>query len=282
MEITAAIIKQLREATHAGIMDCKKALIQSNGDFAAAEKILKEMGLAAVAKRVDRSTNEGRITIVTEGSKTCMVEITCETDFVAKNATFAKLGVDVAKKILSEGYTEVNDVLVDMVNGLIATINENMKLKKFVVVDTAANEYVSTYVHGDGAIGVITKFKAEDSAIFASEAFKDFAFKTALHVCAQNPTFMDAKVVPADFEKEQVEIFTKQVESIDKPEKVKAGIVQGKLKKLYSEICLYQQVFDFDNPDGLTTEALYAKFNKENNCKVTIDSYIRYRKGSND
>lgn len=282
MEITAALIKQLRESTHAGVMDCKKALIKSNGDFAGAEKLLKEMGLAAVAKRVDRSTNEGRITILQKGNKIAMVEITCETDFVAKNNEFINLGKAVAEKIIDEGYTEIEQPLVELVNGLIATINENMKIKRFVLIDCKENHYIATYIHGEGTIGVLVDFSAKDPAIFANEKFKDFAFKCALQVCAQNPTFLDSKVVPQAFADEQLEIFRKQVEALDKPEKVKEGIVRGKLVKLYGEICLNQQVFDFDNPDNLTVEKLFANFNKENNCQIAIDSYVRYRAGSNE
>lgn len=282
MEITAAMIKELRESTHAGVMDCKKALIKSNGDFAGAEKILKEMGLAAVSKRVDRSTNEGRVTVVQKGSKVAMVEITCETDFVAKNAEFINLGNKVARSILDNGYTEIDPSLTEMVNGLIATINENMKIKKFTVVECGANEHPAIYIHGEGKIGVIVKFKSDNPAVFDDEAFKDFSFKCAMHVCAEDPMFLDAKLVPQDYVNEQLDIFKKQVESIDKPEKVKEGIVRGKLNKLLGEICLNQQVFDFDNPNGLTVEKLLDDFNKAHGCKLVIESYVRYRAGAND
>ncbi|MDY4888676.1 MAG: translation elongation factor Ts [Sphaerochaetaceae bacterium] len=282
MEITLSMIKQLRESTHAGIMDCKKALIQSNGDFAAAEKVLKEMGLAAVAKRVDRSTNEGRVTILQKGNKYAMIDITCETDFVAKNNEFINLGEKIAERILDEGYTEIDPSLNEMVNGLIATINENMKLKRFAVTECSPTQYVSTYIHGEGKIGVLVKFNADKAEIFEDEAFKDFAFKCALQVCAQDPVYLDGKDVPKEYCDEQLDIFRKQVESLDKPENVKEGIVKGKLAKFLTEICLNQQVFDFDNPDGLSVEKLFAKFNKEHGCKVSIDSYIRYRAGGND
>lgn len=282
MEITAAMIKELRESTHAGVMDCKKALIKSNGDFAGAEKILKEMGLAAVAKRVDRSTNEGRVTILKKGNKCAIVDITCETDFVAKNAEFIALGNKVAQSIIDNGYTEIVPELVDLVNGLIATINENMKIKRFTVIETAANEYVATYIHGEGKIGVAVKFTADKPEVFADEAFKNFAFQCAMQVCAQDPMFLDAKSVPQDYCDEQLSIFRKQVESIDKPEKVKEGIVRGKLNKLFGEICLNQQAFVFDNPDNLSTEQLLAKIAKAAGAKVTIDSFVRYRAGAND
>ncbi|MDD2232073.1 MAG: translation elongation factor Ts [Sphaerochaetaceae bacterium] len=282
MEITLAMIKELRESTHAGVMDCKKALLQSNGDFAAAEKVLKEMGLAAVAKRVDRSTNEGRVTILQKDNKFVMVDITCETDFVAKNNEFINLGKNVAEKILSEGYTQIEQPLVEMVNGLIATINENMKVKRFALMECGPNQYVATYIHGEGKIGVLIRFNADDPKILSDEAFKDFAFKCALQVCAQDPMYLDGKDVPKDYCDEQLGIFRKQVESLDKPENVKEGIVRGKLSKHLGEICLNQQVFDFDNPDGLTVEKLFAKFNKDHGCKTSIESFVRYRAGGND
>lgn len=279
MEVTLAMIKELREATHAGVMDCKRALTKSGGDLKAAEKFLKEMGLAAVAKRVDRSTNEGRVTVLGKGNRYAIVDVTCETDFVAKNAEFAKLGESLAAKILDEGLTETTPALEEMVNGLIATINENMRIKRFATMEKGPCQHIATYVHGEGKIGVIVRFQASSEEIFADEAFKDFAFKCALQVCAQDPMFLDMASVPEDYKNEQLGIFRKQVETMDKPEKVKEGIVRGKLNKHLGEICLNQQVFDFDNPDNLTVEKLFAKFNKEHGSDARIESYIRYRAG---
>ena len=284
MTITMDMIKQLREITHAGIMDCKKALQESEGDFDKAEEYLKKVGLAAVEKRVDRATDNGRITFVITDKKAVMLEVTCETDFVAKNEQFKTLCVNLCNLAIAKGYTEPNDEMQEMVNGLIATINENMKVKKMVTVDIAANEFVMGYNHADGNIGVLVKFAASDAAAFASEAFKTFAFNTAMHVCAAAPMYLKDADVPKDYEAKQLEIFRAQVASDEKlknkPEKVLEGIVTGKLKKHYAEICLMDQIFQISNDDGLSVAQLLAKFNKDNGTDVSIVAYERFLAGA--
>lgn len=280
MAISAKQIKDLREKTQAGIMDCKRALMECNGDFAAAEKKLKEMGLAAVAKRADRSTDFGRISIMQADNKLVMIEVTCETDFVASNAQFAELGNKLCALAIEKGYTEVTPDMEDLVKGLIATINENMLIKNFIVMDVPADSYVETYIHGDGSIGTAVEFTSKNSDDFKVPAFKDFAFKCALHVCASDPQYLSDKIVPKEFEAEQIEIFKKQVEALDKPEKVKQGIVHGKLAKFYKEICLNLQLFAIDNDEGFSFEKKLAEFNKANGTSISVKSYKRLRAGA--
>ena len=284
MTITMDMIKQLRETTHAGIMDCKKALQESEGDFEKAEEYLKKVGLAAVEKRVDRATDNGRVTYVITDNKAVMIEATCETDFVAKNEQFKELGVNLCKLAIEKGYTEPNDDMQNMVNGLIATINENMKVKKMVTVDIAANEYVMGYNHADGNIGVLVKFAASKADVFKTDAFQTFAFNTAMHVCAASPMYLCDADVPKEYEETQLEIFNAQVASDEKlknkPKKVLEGIVRGKLKKHYAEICLLDQVFQISNDEGLTVSQLLAKFNKENGSDVKIVAYERFLAGA--
>ena len=284
MTITMDMIKQLREITHAGIMDCKKALQESDGDFDKAEEYLKKVGLAAVEKRVDRATDNGRVTFVIADKKAALIEVTCETDFVAKNDSFKKLCKDLACLAIEKNYTEPNDEMQQMVNGLIATINENMKVKKVALMDIAANEFVMGYDHADGNICVLVKFAASNTDIFKSEAFKTFAFNTAMHVCAASPMYLCDADVPKDYEDKQLEIFNAQVASDEKlkskPAKVLEGIVRGKLKKHYAEICLLDQVFQISNDDGLTVSQLLAKFNKENGSDVKIVAYERFLAGA--
>lgn len=280
MEITATLIKQLREQTHAGIMDCKKALQASNGDFDEAEKYLKKVGLAAVAKREGRVTEFGGIFIARNDKAIAMVEITCETDFVAKNESFKAMGNDVARTVVEKGYTEVVPELVEKVNALIATINENMLIKNIYLQQIADDEYVVSYIHGDGLIGVVVTIKAADKAAYQNEAFQKLAFNTALHVCASDPMFLDVKDIPEAYTAEQTEIFNAQVASLDKPENVKAGIVRGKLTKLYSEITLLKQEFAIENDDHVSVEALFAKVGKENGFKATVTKYVRFKAGA--
>ena len=284
MTITMDMIKQLREITHAGIMDCKKALQESEGDFDKAEEYLKKVGLAAVEKRVDRATDNGRVTFVITDKKAALIEVTCETDFVAKNEQFKTLCTNLCKLAIEKNYTEPNTEMQDMVNGLIATINENMKVKKVSLMDIADNEFVMGYDHADGNICVLVKFAAANTDVFKTDAFKTFAFNTAMHVCAASPMYLCDADVPKEYEEKQLEIFSAQVASDEKlkgkPEKVLEGIVRGKLKKHYAEICLQDQIFQISNDEGLTVSQLIAKFNKDNGSDVKIVAYERFLAGA--
>lgn len=284
MEITMEMVKKLREETHAGIMDCKKALAQSNGDFAGAAKYLKEIGLAAVEKRADRATDNGRISFGIGPKSAAIFNVTCETDFVASNEQFAKLGQDLCDYAIASGAKAVDEKMDSMVKELIATIHENMSIKSMEALDIADNEFVQGYSHMNGSIGVLVQFEADKKEVLATEAFKTLAFNTALHICAADPMYMDSKSVPKEYENEQLEIFMAQVAKdeklANKPENVRQGIVRGKLSKHYSEICLMSQVCQVYNDDGLTMEQIIAKFNKENGCNVRIKTYKRYRAGA--
>ena len=283
MAISAADVKKLRDITGAGMMDCKKALSEADGDFAKAEKILKEMGLAAVAKRQDRATENGRVFVKTGNGKAVILSLSCETDFVAKNADFAKLGDDLCSVILEKGYTEINDDLTGMVEALIAIIKENMHLVKFNVVDIAADEYASTYVHGDGAVSVLVVLKSDKPEIFSDAEVAEFTHNLALHAAAYKPQFLSDKVVDAAYQEEQLSIFRKQVESDEKlmakPEQVREGIVRGKLSKLYKEVCFLDQPFVKDDTKSVTQ--MLGEVGKAHGAKLEIVSYFVYQAGVN-
>ena len=272
MAISAADVKKLRDITGAGMMDCKKALSEADGDFAKAEKILKEMGLAAVAKRQDRATENGRVFVKTGNGKAVILSLSCETDFVAKNADFAKLGDDLCSVILEKGYTEINDELTGMVEALIAIIKENMHLVKFNVVDIAADEYASTYVHGDGAVSVLVVLKSDKPEIFSDAEVAEFTHNLALHAAAYKPQFLSDKVVDAAYQEEQLSIFRKQVEGdeklMSKPEQVREGIVRGKLSKLYKEVCFLDQPFVKD--DTKSVQQMLGEVGKAHGAKLEI------------
>ena len=283
MAISAADVKKLRDITGAGMMDCKKALSEADGDFAKAEKILKEMGLAAVAKRQDRATENGRVFVKTGNGKAVVLALSCETDFVAKNADFAKLGDDLCSVILEKGYTEINDELTGMVEALIAIIKENMHLVKFNVVDIASDEYASTYVHGDGAVSVLVVLKSDKPEIFSDAEVSEFTHNLALHAAAYKPQFLSDKVVDAAYQEEQLSIFRKQVESdeklMSKPEQVREGIVRGKLSKLYKEVCFLDQPFVKD--DTKSVQQMLGEVGKAHGAKLDIVSYYVYQAGVN-
>ncbi len=272
MSIKAADVKKLRDITGAGMMDCKKALVDADGDFKKAEKHLKELGLAAAAKRSNRATDNGRIFTRITDSKAIVVEIACETDFVAINKDFIDLGNNMIDVIIEKGYSAINDELESMVKDLISVIKENMSLKKVTVTDLTENQVATDYIHGPGTIGVIMVLEVEDAAKI-TDSVKELAFDLALHIAAFNPIYQDKSSIDPEYLKEQTEIFEKQVEGLGKPANVVENIVKGKLNKHFTEICFLQQKFVKD--DKISVEKALANLSKEigTTCKVVNYSY---------
>lgn len=258
MEIKASDVKALRDKTGAGMMDCKKALTEAGGDFAKAEKHLKELGLAAAAKRSGRATNEGRVFTKVSDRRAAILELACETDFVARNKDFIALGEELISTIVEKGYSEVNQELEDRVKETISTIKENMGIKRFSTLELSDQEMAVDYIHGNGGIGVLVKMRGDSKATLEKAEVKEFAFDTALHIAAFSPLYLNRDKVDDAYRKEQEEIFQKQAQNLGKPEKVLAGIVQGKLNKHFAEICLLDQGFVKDEKQsvGKVMEAL--------------------------
>jgi len=278
MEIKAATVKELRDTTGAGMMDCKKALVKAEGDFNAAIKILQEMGLAAVAKRADRATDNGRIFTKITTDKAVLVEISCETDFVAKNDDFKKLGDNMCDIIIEKNYSEINDELNAMVAELIAKIKENMSLKQVLVFNLGESEYATTYIHGAGEKGVLVEFKADNANAFQNNSVKEFCQDCALHVAAYTPTFLNSDSISADQIKELEEIFTKQALGMGKPEKIVPNIVKGMLAKHYKEVCFLDQAFVKD--DKLSVSQKMNEVAKAAGCKLEITGFQMYATGA--
>lgn len=277
MAISAKDVKALRDKTGAGMMDCKKALIESDGDFAKAEKILKEMGLAVAAKRSGRATNEGSVFTHTQGNKAVILELASETDFVAKNETFQETGKKLASTIIEKGYTEINDDLKEIVQDAISIIKENITLKRFTTMDLSDKDYVDAYIHNNGQIGVLIKVTANDPAVAQADGVKTFAHDCALHAAAFNPQYLNRDQVDAGYLKDQEEIFQKQALETGKPEKVIAGIVKGKLNKHLSEICFVDQPFVKD--DKLSVQKAAAQAGKEAGGSLELTDYVYYAVG---
>ena len=283
MEIKPIDVKNLREKTGAGMGDCKKALIEAEGNIEQAVKILKEKGLAAAAKRSARATKEGKIFTKIKGNKAVILELNCETDFVSRNEKFIALGDKLTDEIIATGAKEVTPALSTLVTEAIGVIKENMTLPRFKVLEIADNEYAAQYVHGVGNIGVIVKFKADNKALFDNEAVKAFAFDCALHVAAFAPVALSPDKISADYIKEQTEIFQAQMDQdpkmAEKPDKVKAGILQGKLNKHFAEICFLDQAFVKD--DKKKVSQVMAETAKAAGGKLEIAEYVYYKLGDN-
>jgi len=278
VEIQATEVKKLREKTGAGMMECKKALIEAEGDFNKAEKILKELGLAAAKKRDGRVTKEGRIFIKISSNKGIMLELLSETDFVAKNKDFISLGNNLISTIEEKNYSQNNDELEDIVKGTIGIIKENIVLKRFIIIETNTNELLMDYIHGEGKIGVLTKLKVGKSELINNPKVKDLALNICLQIAAYAPLYLSKEYVDPDYLKEQEEIFAKQALNTGKPENVIAGIVKGKISKHLAEICLVDQNYIKD--EKFTVSSILQNLGKELGTTLEIAQYIYYKLGS--
>ncbi|MBP5748018.1 MAG: elongation factor Ts [Treponema sp.] len=260
MAITATQVKELREQTGAGMMDCKKALTETNGDFDAAAKLLKEKGLAAVAKRAERVTSEGRIFIRQNGNKIAVVELVCETYFVANNADFISSGEKILDMVFEKGYTEANKELSDVLLDFATRTRENMSLNKVQIIEVPEGASSGIYVHSNfkQAAVVIVKGSTDDKV-------KEFAKDCCMHLVAFTPAYIKQTDVPQSYIDEQKDIFKKQMEQdpkmASKPENVREGILQGKINKHLAEVCFVDQMFVKD--DKKSVNAKLAEIGKE-------------------
>jgi len=283
-EISAADVKKLREKTGAGMMECKNALVASNGDAAAAEKLLKEKGLAAVEKRSGRAANQGKIfiKIKEDGSRAVITEIACETDFVARNPDFIVLGDAVTSKALEKGYTDPAEELKALVTDLAAKIRENMTLKRLTVMDAGKNEYLCRYIHGDGAIGVVVKLAADKAEALKDEEVKAFAFNIALHVAAFNPMALSKEKIDSAWLAEQEGIFRKQMEQDEslqgKPANVVDNILKGKVNKFLKEICLLDQGYVKD--EKMSVAKALEEAGKKAGAVLSIADFAYFKVGA--
>jgi elongation factor Ts len=281
MDIKASDIKNLREKTGAGMMDCKKALTEADGDFAGAEKLLREWGMAGVEKRAGRATNEGRVFVKEGPGLVALVEIACETDFVARNEDFIAFGGKLAAEVLEKRISGPTPELEAKVTEIASVIKENIALKRVRLFAAGQGEYVHSYVHGIGNLGVIVRAKADKAEAWGNDKAKAFIHDVALHIAAFAPLFLDQSKPDAAWVKEQEEIFAKQVELDEKmkgkPANVIQGILKGKLKKLMAEICLLDQGFVKDEKQ--TVSAAMAAVGKEIGASIAIVDYAYVKVG---
>jgi elongation factor Ts len=242
VDVSATDLKRLREKTGAGMLDCRNALVKSGGDFDKAERLLKELGLAAAAKKSGRTTGAGKIFVKVLPGKAVVLELDCETDFVVRNELFQKLGNALVGMVAAQGLTAKTDEMELMVKEAIGKIKENMTLPRFTTLAAGADEMLVDYVHDD-RIGVVVKAKLSEAKLAAESAVRQTLFECALHLAAFAPQFLSREKVPADWLKEQEAIFQAQVKAMDKPANVLQGIVKGKVSKLLSEVCFLEQPF---------------------------------------
>ena len=267
----------MREKTGAGMMECKKALQHCNGDAKEAEKYLKEKGLAAVEKRADRATSEGIIIIKGDEKHVGMVELTCETDFVAKNDDFIAVGNEIADEVCQKNINEVTESLNSKLLDLATRVRENMSLSRVMSIKAKDDEYIATYVHSDKKTGVVVVLKADKNEAFSNADVKQFAFDSCLHMAAFLPPYINIEDVDPAYIAEQTEIFKGQVADLDKPEKVKEGIIKGKINKHLSEVCFMEQMFVKD--DKVSVKTKLQEIGKKAGCKLEFSKVILWQLG---
>lgn len=289
MAFTAADVKALREKTGVGMMDCKKALTEADGDMDRAVDVLREKGLAASAKKAGRIAAEGIVLAYTDEAKkvSVLVEVNSETDFVAKNEKFVNYVTAVAKTIADTNPADVDELLTKPLAGdtrtvqenlqdMVLSIGENMKIRRFERVEGIT----TSYIHGGGSVGVLVMFDTDDKTA-ATDAFKVMGKDVAMQIAAMSPAYLDEASVPADVLAHEKEITKAQLaedpKMAGKPEQVLAKIVDGKIGKYFKENCLLDQAFV---KDGDMNVAKYvASVAKELGADIKVTGFIRYAKG---
>ena len=291
MAITAGMVKELRELTGAGMMDCKKALAETNGDMDAAVEFLRKNGQAKAEKKASRIAAEGLCAVVVADDKTAaVVEVNSETDFVAKNEEFRSFVAAVANQAVASDAADMDAFMAEAWNedttitvsealvAKVARIGEKLSIRRFEKI-VAENGCVVSYVHGGGRIGVIVEAQAD----VVNDAVKEAMTNIAMQVAALAPKYVSADEVSEEYKAHEIEIIKAQIEAdpkmAGKPEKVITGAVMGRLNKQLKEICLVDQIY-VKAEDGKQTVAQYlAAVAKENGAKLVVKKFVRFETG---
>ena len=290
MTITAAMVKELREMTGAGMMDCKKALAATDGDMDKAVEFLREKGLAGATKKAGRIAAEGIVMtkVTADEKKAVVVEVNAETDFVAKNEKFQNYVSDVAEQALNTSAVDIDAFLAEKwakdpsltvaeaLSSQISIIGENMKIRRFAQL-AEENGFVASYIHAGGKIGVLVDVETD----VVNDAIKEMAKNVAMQAAALKPLYTNDSEVDADYIAKEKEILTVAAknEKPDANDKIINGMVMGRIKKELKEICLLDQVY-VKAEDGKQSVAQYvAQVAKENGAKITVKKFVRFETG---
>ncbi|MDR1253604.1 MAG: translation elongation factor Ts [Oscillospiraceae bacterium] len=285
MDFSAKDVKMLREKTGCGMMDCKKALTQSNGDLTAAVDILRKKGLAAAMKKAERIAAEGVAfaCVNRENNVGVVIEVNAETDFVAKNADFQAFVQTCADTIIEKAPVDLPALLAvkakdsdktieEILQDKILTIGENIKIRRFARFEGV----ISTYIHAAGRIGVLVKFDA-DPKIASGDAFKIFAKDIAMQVAAAYPRYLKREDVSEDVLEHEKKVLTEQIVNEGKPANIAEKIVLGKIGKFYKENCLMDQLFVKDS--NISVAQYVENVGKDLGQKINVVEFVRFEKG---
>jgi len=282
-EITAKMVKELREQTGAGMMDVKAALVEANGDMEEARTILRKKGLATASKKAGRVTAEGMVTSAVEGNVGVLVEVNCETDFVARTEGFRNFANAVASLILRSTASTVEELNNDKWPGsgetvaqktqeMIGSIKENITIRRFTRYEAAPQGAIATYIHAGGKIGVMAELVGSDE-----QHGRDVAKEVAMHIAASDPRFLRREdVTEKDLENER-EIAREQARQSGKPENIIEKMVTGKMEKFYGEACLLEQ--PYIKGDKQSVAQYLQAAGKEKGCQYVVTRFVRYKLG---
>ena len=282
--ITASMVSELRGKTGAGMMDCKKALTEADGNIDEAVDILRKKGLSAAAKKAGRVAAEGMVVCAGEGNVGVVVEVNAETDFVAKNDAFVAFANGVAAAVLNHSPADLEALLAADFPGTgrtvgeeqtyqVATIGENINIRRFVRFDVAEGT-VASYVHGGGKIGVLVELTTPKGG---DEKVETLARQIAMHVAAAFPQYLDRSEVPAEVVDKEKEIMRVKAIESGKPEKIVDKIIEGQINKFFGEVCLLEQAFVMDTDRKISK--VVADVAKELGTSIELSRFVRFGLG---
>jgi len=291
MAITTAMIKELREATGAGILDSKKALEANDGNLDKAIEYLREKGLAKAAKKASRAANEGVVVAKVDGKSAALVAVNCETDFVARTEDFRAFAEGLAAQVLADAYITSVDTMLnakyaadpaktvgDAIQETISKLGENIVLSNVARYTLEGAGTIEGYVHLGGKIGVLVELGVADAAA-EGEELSALAHDITLQIAAARPQYLTRDDVPADVVAKERSIYLAQLENENKPDNIKARIIEGRLNKFFKEICLIDQPFVKD--DSLPISKVIEQVGKKLGTTITINRYTRFELGAN-
>ena len=285
MSFTAKDVKELRDKTGAGMMDCKKALVENNGDLEASIDFLRQKGLAAAAKKATRVAAEGLIGGAVEGNIGAVAEINCETDFVAKNDDFKGFVSEVVNALLTSTANDVeafkseklgSSTVTERIQELTLKIGEKIDIRRFEKRSLSGDGMMGSYVHG-GKIGVLVEVETENVEATKNADFQELVNDLCLHVAAADPKFMDASEIDEDYKAREAKVYEAQLKDQGKPENMIPNIIKGKLNKLASEICLMDQKF-VKNPE-LSISKLIKEVEGKVGSKISVKGFSKINLG---
>jgi elongation factor Ts len=287
-EITASLVKELRDKTNAGMMECKNALKETGGDVDSAIKFLRERGAIKAAKKAGREAKEGIVAakIDVEAKSGVLIEVNCETDFVAKNDNFKDFVSDLTDAVAVSNATDIDAAnavskgeanIDEFVKAKVIELGENLQFRRMVRYDVEGSGVVASYIHLGGKVGVLVEVNCSKDETAASEDFRELVKDLTLHIAAASPAGIGREEISDDLVDAEKDLFRKQMEDSGKPPEIMEKIIEGKLGKFYSTICLLEQGFIKD-PDNTISDLLSAK-GKALDDEISIRRFIRYGVG---